>query len=393
MFLLAFTTYAQVWKTLPKGVRVIGYRNVTTSQVSKNFNHTGQENSLGASFRIDASTFNDLTGNILERNLDPNIYGALTIGEYKVDAGAQFNVQGTGFGYGITDNVMFYAELAYFNARVNAKIKRTKGNSYEEVARMLEKNGGIQNNIFAENLRQMIDVNEGIIQSALTNYYGYKPIGDWHGRGYGDMETGFMTKVIDKDIYGLLLYTGMILPTGRIDDPDILQDVGFGDGQFDFFGEVASGYIFNDHINFGTNLRYTHQLPTDKTLRIPNERDYQLSSKKGVFQVKYGDKINWSINSTLNFNNWISFTPIYRIMYQKDASYESNYENANSYLRHNSSRLEHQVQLTTTLSSIKPFLNKDFLLPAQINMNFVKTTYGKNVPSLGRFELELRMLF
>lgn len=384
---------AQVWKVLPKGVRVVGYRNVTTSKINSNFNQGGSESPMGSQFRIDATTFNALTGNLIAPNIDPAAYQALVVGEYKVDAEAQFNVHGTGFGYGITDKVMFYGEIAHYSARVNSNIKRTAGNTYEEAARIAEQNGGTQNTILAENLRQMVDANEGTIQSVITNYYGYKPIGDWYGSGYGDMETGLMAKVIDKGVWGLMLYPGVVLPTGYQDDPDILQDVGFGDGQFDVFGEAATGYILNDKVSFGTILRYTYQAPTTKTLRVPQERDFTLSTEKGDFNVKYGDRINWTLNSTVVVNDWVSFTPIYRFMYQMPSQYDSEFKNANKYLGYNTDKSEHSAQLTTSFSSITPFLKKEFLLPAQINVNLVKTITGKNVPAASRFEVEFRMLF
>ncbi|MFP5386675.1 MAG: hypothetical protein ACLGHN_11385 [Bacteriovoracia bacterium] len=393
LFTTFSTVYAQAWKVLPKGVRIVGYRNVTTGKISENFNQSGQESSLGASFRIDATTFNEFTGNLIASNLDEDAYNALVVGEYEVDAEAQFNVHGMGFGYGITDKVMFYAEVAYYDAQVKTNIKRTAGNSYAEVARMLEANGGTQNAIIAENLRNMVDVNEGTIQSVITNYYGYKPIGDWYGSGYGDMETGFMTKLIDKGYTGLMFYPGVILPTGREDDPDILQDVGFGDGQFDVFGEVATGYVVNDKLSFGTNFRYTYQAPTKKTLRVPEYRDFQLSKERGEFDIKYGDKINWSLNTTYVVSDWLSFTPVYRFMYQQSSVYDSEFSQANDYLAYNSDKMEHQAQLTTSISSITPFLKKEFLLPAQLNINLVKTIGGKNVPAAERFEFEFRMLF
>jgi hypothetical protein len=391
----AASVQAQVWKVLPKGVRIVGYRNVTTSTITSNFNQSGQESSLGAQFRIDASSLNAMINNsiIPGVDIDEVAYNNLVVGEYAVDAAAQLNVQGTGFGYGITDKVMFYGEIAHYTARVKANIKRTAGNSYAETAELLAQSGGTQNAIIAENLSQMIDANERTIQSVITNHYQYKPIGDWYGSGYGDMETGLMTKVIDRGVWGLMLYPGVVLPTGRIDDPDILQDLGFGDGQFDVFGEAATGYIVNDKISFGTILRYTYQAPTNKTLRVPESRDFALSNRKGEFNVKYGDKINWTLNSTYVINDWISFTPVYRFMYQMSSQYNSQHTEANEYLANNSDRMEHQAQLTTSLSSITPFLKKEFILPAQVNINLVKTISGRNVPSASRFEVEFRMLF
>ncbi len=391
---LTLSAHGQVWKTLPQGVRILGYRNVTTSKVKSNYNQFRSESSLGSQFRIDSATLNGIADNIIipGQDINADAYNNFLIGEYKVDASAQFNVQGFGFGYGLTNRVMLYTEIAYYNASVKTNIKRTKKNTYAETA-LLVGDGTLSGDALADNLKNLPDVDEAVIQSAITNHYGYQPIGDWYGSGYGDMETGLMAKLVDQGTWGLMLYPGLILPTGRVDDPDILQDVGFGDGQLDVFAELGTGYIINDYLNFGTTLRYTYQTPTDKELRIPESRDYSLSERKGDFNVKYGDKINWMVNSTFGFNDWLSFTPTYRFMYQMPSEYTSDFANADEYLSYNSDKTEHQVQLTTTISTIQPFLKKKFLLPAQINMNLVQTVGGKNVPKVGRFELELRMMF
>ena len=395
-FSLCVCAHGQVWKTLPKGVRILGYRNVTTSKVTSNYNQFRSESSLSQSFELDANTVNKLLGNVIVpgQDISADAYAAFNAGEYKVDPEAQFNVNGFGFGYGLSKNVMFYGEIAYYRAEVKATIKRTKKNTYNETREiLLGGGGGATDTTIGENFKNLPDVNEGVIQGYLTKVYNYEPIGDWQGAGYGDMETGLMTNVIDQGSWGLMLYPGVILPTGRQDDPDILQDVGFGDGQYDFFLESAAGYIFNDHLSIGSTLRYTYQAETAKELRIPESQEISLSNEKGAFNVKYGDKILWMFNTTIAANDWISFTPVYRLLYQMSSEYDSEYTNANKYLAYNSEKVEHQVQLTTTLSSIQPFLKKKFLLPAQINMNIVQTVGGMNVPKVGRFELELRMLF
>src|SRR5665647_1530349 len=176
-----------------------------------------------------------------------------------------------------------------------------------------------------------------------------------------------MYKAIDKGTTGLLLYPGVVLPTGRQDDPDILQDVGFGDGQYDFFGEMASGYLVNDALSFGSTFRYTYQAPTTKKLRVPTSRDNSLSNTKGDFTVKYGDKLNYMVNGTYKFNDWIAITPVYRFMYTAKSKYGSDFTAANQILAYNTDRMEHQAQMTATFSSITPFLKKQFLLPAQVN--------------------------
>lgn len=393
----SLSSFAQTWAQLPKGVRALGYRNVITSPIKSNFNQFRSESSLSANFRVDAATLNSMAGNILipGEDLDANAYNNLLVGEYGVDAEARAVVHGFGLAYGLTDKIMLYGEIAYYNANVRSRIKRTKGNNYADVEDYLRRKGNLNytDKATAELLARMIDINENNIQSVVVNNFGYSPIGDWQGKGYGDMETGVMIKAIDKGTWGLQLYPGVILPTGTEDDPDIIQDIGFGDGQFDVFGELGTGYIVNDNLSFGTRLRYTYQAPTEKTLRVPTDRDFPLSSDKGDFTVKYGDRINFMLNSTLAFNDWFSVTPVYRYMYQFQSEYDSQYGVANDYLEYNSDRQEHQVQLTASVSSIQPFLKKKFVLPAQVNVNVVQTIAGKNVAKVGRLEFELRLIF
>lgn len=395
-FALSTAASAQAWKTLPQGVRIFGYRNVTTSKVKSNYSQFRSESSLGTEFSLGAKELNEMMGNVIipGQDVSQEAYDKFTLGTFKVDASAQFNVNGFGFGYGLTNNLMVYAEIAHYNAQVKTNIKKTKKSTLNETADIFSGGSGTLGSTIGNTLDgNSKEFKEGTVQSYITNVAKYEPIGDWNGTGYGDMETGIMAKVIDKGVTGLLLYPGVVLPTGRQDDPDILQDVGFGDGQFDFFLESATGYIVNDYVSFGTTLRYTYQMASDKELRIPSSRETGVSSEKGEFNVKYGDKINWMVNSTFGFNDWLSFTPVYRFMYQGPSQYNSEYKDANGYLAYNSDKMEHQVQLTTTLSSIQPFLKKKFLLPAQINMNLVQTVAGNNVPKVGRFELELRMMF
>lgn len=397
LFLLTLSTasFAQAWKTLPKGVRILGYRNVTTSTIKSNFDRFGSETSMSPEFQINGELLDKITTGAIKSGFSDQMYRDLMVGEYKVDASASANVHGLGFGYGITDSVMYYVEIAYYNFNSRARIVRTKGNNYETLARSALNSGNYERSQLEYQLLQqnMVDVNERNIQHAITNYFGYKPVGDWQGQGYGDMETGFMIKTIDKGTWGLLLYPGVVLPTGRQDDPDMLQDTPFGDGQYDFFGEVATGYVVNDRLSIGSTLRYTYQAPTTKSLRIPEEQNFPLSQRSGDFEVKYGDRVSFMINAPYTISDWFSIIPFYRFMYQNSASYDSPYTEANGFLEYNSDKMEHSVQLTTSLSSIQPFLKKKFPLPAQINMNLVQVVGGRNVPKMGRFELEFRMVF
>lgn len=62
----------------------------------------------------------------------------------------------------------------------------------------------------------------------------------------GDAEVGGIYRLTDFSDRGLAIAGGFVFPTGDADDPDSLQDVSTGDGQFDAFVESMAGISFLD---------------------------------------------------------------------------------------------------------------------------------------------------
>src|SRR5690606_20080442 len=108
---------------------------------------------------------------------------------------------------------------------------------------------------------------------------------------------------------------------GRVDDPDILQDIGFGDGQTDLFAEFGGGYRLYDNIFLNSYLRYTYQFASEKELRVPYSEDASVSDEKGTFTEKLGNKWDYTLSSDYTINDWFSITGSYLFNYQEEAYY------------------------------------------------------------------------
>ncbi len=391
--------YAQVHRTLPKGVRMLAYRNINTTKIDATYNQAQAVTPLSYNINANADTLenaNSAAKLYFEQlqAISPEAYDQLTFGEFNISAEAQLQVHGFGGGYGITEKLTVYGILPYYNARVNIKYKQIRGSNSEAVADQVQQSGQGDIDSTIGNITGAIPSATGtVVQSVLVNTFGYDEIGDWQGSGYGDFELGAMYRLIDRGTWGFAVSSGVVAPTGREDDPDLLQDIAFGDGQWDVFVEGAYGFVLNDSLMFGTTLRYTYQAPSEKNLRIPESRDFTISDRKGDFVVKYGDKVDAVFSSTYTISDWFSLTPAYEVNYQMSSQYDSVYGEADGYLEYNSDRIGHVGRLSASISSIQPFLKKKFALPAQINFNVQQTLAGKNVPKMGRFEVELRMLF
>jgi hypothetical protein len=393
------STYAQVHRTLPKGVRMLAYRNVNTSKIDANYNSDQAIAPISYNINANAKTLSEI-GSAAEiylqelKAINPAAYEALTLGEFNISAVAQVQVHGFGGGYGINDKLTVYGILPYYNANVQVKYRQLRQSNAQEVADQVQQSGQGDIDSTIANIAENIPSASGnMLQSVLVNTYKYDEIGDWQGAGYADFEMGAMYRLIDRGTWGIAVTGGFVAPTGREDDPDLLQDIAFGDGQWDVFAEGAVGYVLNDSLMFGTTLRYTYQAPAEKTLRIPTDRDFMMSDEKGSFVVKYGDKIDTVFSATYTISDWFAMTPAYEMNYQMASEYDSIYGKANDYLAYNSDRLGHVAKLTASVSSVQPFLKKKFMLPATINFNVQKTVSGRNVPEMSRYEVEFRMLF
>jgi hypothetical protein len=395
----AMSAHAQVYKTLPRGVRMLGYRNVQTTRISSEYNQSQAESPISYSLNATAPVLEEASETIRYffqqlQATNPGAYNNFTYGEYQIDGEAQMQVHGMGLGYGITDRLTVYGMLPYYTANVRVKYKQNRPSNVAETSDKVATGATSDSaQLLANTLAAFPEGNGNLLQSVVVNVYGYQELGNWQGSGYGDMELGMSYNVVDRGYWGLTLTGGAVAPTGRVDDPDMLQDIAFGDGQWDGFAEAATGYSFTDHFRVGTTVRYTYQAPAEKTLRVPTSRDYTLSEQKGTFDVKFGDRVDASFLATAVFNDWFSLTPAYEVFYQAPSQYSSAFGAANDYLAYNSDRMGHNARMTASISSISPYMKKQFLLPAQLNFMVQQTVSGKNVPKVGRFEMELRVLF
>ncbi len=393
------------YDTLPKGVRAVVLRQVTTDNINSSFTGNQQEKEYFLKLSLDARALEGaqaIFSNYLQalKAQSPAAYDALQLGEYEISAHAQVDVQGLGVAYGITDRLTSYVSFPYFKANVNIDMVRTKGNNNEEVQRLLRVNNSdpttvsTVNSIILGVTNSLPDASGGVIQSAVVNYYGYRPIGDWQGQGLGDIELASIYRLTDWADAGLATTLGIVLPTGRTDDPDIIQDFAFGDGQFDLFAEFGGGFragVSNWYSD--SSLRYTFQAPATKTLRVPDSPEYPLGSKKATFYEKLGDKIDFFAGETYKFNDMFSSTLSYLYNYTFESNYESAYPEANTILAKDTAKSSHIGKVEVAFTTVELFKKNKFFAPISVSVSGQKTIRGQNIPNYTRYDLEFRLFF
>ena len=401
LVLISSFAHAQYYKTLPKGVRSAIIRNIQTSNIDSSYNHSESLRPLAYDITLDSSSLDALEDTSIQNMFDrvreiyPEGFDRLSAGSFNISGAANLNINAYALAWGLTEKTTVYGALPMYKAEVKMKYKRTKENNFDEVADLYSTETG--NDVaqgfgsFFENAPDLI--NGSTIQNLLVENYGYREIGDWSAEGPGDMEFGIMNNFLSKDNYGAMVTAGFIAPTGREDNPDILQDIAFGDGQWDIFGEIGGGYRIKDRMFLNTFARYTYQFASDKELRVPTSSDMSISDQKGTFQEKLGNKLLFNMDLEYLHSQWIEMKAAY--LYEKvgKAQYESEYDDANEYLAANTESSAHNLRMTGTITTVQPYLNNDFLLPGQLKFHYQKMLHGRNTEKVDRYEVEFRMFF
>jgi hypothetical protein len=397
------TSYAAYYNTLPKGVRAIDYRNITTTRVNSSFNDLNVETPYSYAVDINANTLSNIpiiNEQLLEiKYISAEAYNSFSVGEYGIEADANVNVQSFGLGWGITNRLTAYFGIPFYQTEVDVRYKRIKGNNHRQTAELLaaannvtqsDVDGLITNLI--ENL-ESFDINSQFLQSIVTNELDYNPIGRWQGSDYGDLELGAIYRITNENTWGLSATVGAVLPTGFVEDPNVIQDISFGDGQTDAFLEFGGGVIISNTLVLNGSGRYTYQAMGSRAMRVPEDADFALGETVSNFDFKLGDKLDLNFNAEYMYNSWLEFKVGYEYAWKGKSTYYSEFDNANEILALNSETVAHNVRLGAKITSVNLFKQKKFLLPGSINFSVLKMLSGRNIPVVSRYELQFRMFF
>lgn len=395
--LLAGPAHSAIYDTLPKGVRTVVLKQVTTNKVSSNFTQGGAEESLGAIVPLDAKTLENaesFTKSYFEalKKASPQAYEDFTFGEFKIDGQARANVTGAGFGIGLSNRLTVYASVSWYRAKVEMNVVQTKQSKHAQVQKELADSNA--SDWVKEVTNQLFDVNGELLQSVIVNYYNYKPLGNWEGAGLGDVDIGAIYRLTDLKDRGLALGLGVTLPTGRTDDPDNLQDFAFGDGQTDVFVEAMAGISpGRGDFSYDFKTRFTYQAESRKELRIAETREVPIGRENGVFNEKLGNIYEVAGLLTWQRLDWLKLSSGYQLSYTASAKYESSYQNANEILMENSDKMAHVAKIGVDFSTTKLYQQGSFKLPFDVGVSYQHRFLGQNTPKYDRIDLDLRFYF
>lgn len=391
---------AAYYDTLPRGVRMLALRQVQTSTIGSAFDRQQQEQDYFFRLNLNAESLQDADETLKAlfeqvKSISPEAYEKLTFGEYQARGQAQVKVDGAGLAYGINNRLTVYGTFPWYDARVNLDIQRTRGNNYAEVATALQASGDSSSaQILAQVASDLPDINGGVVQSVVTNYMNYEPLGNWQAEGMGDMEIGALYRLTSWENSGLALSGGVVLPTGREDNPDILQDFAFGDGQTDLFLEFGGGLRIPDtNWSFDSFFRYTYQFAHNRVMRVPESADYPYGSENASFEEKLGNMIDWRGEATYQLRRWIGVSGGAHYNYIGRAQYDSEFQLANQIHSIGTERSQQIIRGSLNFSTVPLYRSGDFFLPFTCQISAQDIIGGMNTPKYSRYDIEFRFYF
>jgi hypothetical protein len=379
---LPLLSYASYYQTLPKGVKNFTYRFIQTGEITGSFSSAGNFKGYNVNATINADSLKGINSAVdtYLNSLSAEDYKNLSFGTFEGSASSKVSAQVLAGGFGVTDNLTLYTYIPFYNAVVDLRVERTvKGRNT------------VNSDVIS--LENLPDVDVRLLQSLFVNYYKYQPLGRWEAGNFGDAEFGFMYKIKEWPRAGILLTSGFIAPTGRIDNPDIIQDIAFGDGQWDGFLEFGGGFTLNDYVGVDNWVRYTYQFPYTTELRLPDSKAFPVTRNKGNTRIKLGNKFTENLQSTFTITDAWSTSLLYTLESQEAASYESSSTIANQILSTDTQKLSHSARLGLSFSTLNLYKQKLFKFPIQLTLSAQTYFAGKNIPQYSLADLELKIFF
>ncbi len=377
------------------------FKQVMTSKIESKYDANHQDNSLSLRENFTSSKLENVATALKTyfdelKAISPDAYNQFSLGEFKADAYAQVHAQGLALAHGITDRLTVYGSLPIYHIKTNVSFSQSKKSNLAAIQAAVQNvptNTAVSTFVRQLTL-QLPETNEQLLQSLIVNYYGYKPLGAWEKDALGDAEVGAIYRLTDFSDKGMSLTLGAVLPTGDSDDPDSLQDVSTGDGQYDAFVESAMGISFFDGVlQLDLKNRFTYQFASKKTMRTLDDIDVPLSKNKETMTEKLGNKIDSTFTVTLNPLSWFNINSSFMYSETGASKYGASDPTVKAILEQNTITNNYWGRVGIGFSSVELYKAKKWDVPCEINLSAQKLLNAKNTADYQRYDLDFRLYF
>lgn len=392
---------AAVYDTLPTGINTVVAKQIKASKIDSRYGADNQSSGLSIKQEFKSANLENISDAVNTyfkelQAISPDAYNQFSLGEFQAHAWAEVNVQGFGIGHGITDHLTILASVPVYHIKSQVDFTQSKKSNLALIKSSLEKisTTTATSNFVRELTLQLPDTNEQLLQSLMVNFYGYKPLGHFERDALGDAEIGMIYRLTDLNNQGQAIGFGAVLPTGKIDDPDSLQDISTGDGQYDAYLETLSGASFLNHtFQLDLKFRYTYQFETKKRLRMISDQSLPLSRETKLVTEKLGNKIDSTLTATINPTIWFNVNTSFIINKVEASQYSIAETSTKAAMEANTNSLSQWGRIGVGFSSVELYKNKKLDIPFEVNLSYQRIIKAQNSPDFERVDADVRLYF
>jgi hypothetical protein len=384
-FLLIGTTslcFADSAEVLPKGIFRANITNNLYFPIDKRFDPDGEEESVATDFNatLNSDVFPALGDLESFFEMSP---GSANIGRSIVDFEYKFTDLIFEFYYGITDRLTFGVYVPYYWNKTDVKkthldtTDATVGKN-EDLSTLapLDIPGTVP--LTSEDVQNLLG-NGLDIGATHIDGFGYERIEDWSDSGVGDIEAGFRYQYLKTDNWRLAFTGGVRFPTGDVDDPDNLIDVGFGKGAYALLFRSNNDFTGIKNLVLNATVRYDLYFSDDQDKRILLNVNNPLTRLKEEVEIDPGDIVELETSGTYTFPKGFSFSLLYKYGFKtKRDSVSGSSSRSYAALEEETDWAYHDFITEISYSTLPLFLDKKFPLPLNASVAYENVFAGKN---------------
>ena len=383
-FSLMNQVYADSAEVLPKGVSRANFTGNFYFPIDKRFGPDGDTEDVATDYNsaLNTNVFPELA--MVEKAFgmptgSANIGDTVVSFDYKLDDYI-FNLN-----YGLTDKVTVGIKIPFYRNKTDihtAKLdtaRATVGKNMElNTIAPLEIPGTVP--FTTEDIKNLLGRGVDINNDGSIDIpgYGYKRFKTWSSTEIADIELGFRYQYLKTDNWRLAFTGGVRFPTGNVDDPDNLIDLGFGSGAYALLFRLNNDYtgIKNTVLNF--TMRYDVVMPDKQTKRIPDNVNQPITRNKENVERNLGDIVELEASGDYEFLKGLSGSMLYRYGFKQKDSISGDKGFSYSSLEDETDWTYQAFIVGISYSMVPLFIEKKFPVPLKASLSYENDFAGSN---------------
>ena len=397
------TSYADDAQVLPKGVFRVTMDNSYYLPITKRYNPDGKVEDIATDYNA------NLNSNVFPALSDVENFfgmpaGSGTVGTSVVSFKYDFNFLDSSLQYGVTERLSIGMLIPYLWQRNSVK------------ARLDSSNATIGKNPFVASLTPLgfpgtvplttddvqnilgkgLDINgDGVVD--IPGFKFKRGVRTWSGNGIGDIEAGFRYQYFRNRYWRLAGMGGARFPTGKVDDPDNLTDINFGDGAYALLFRLNNDFVISNlwkkvpeptdeppdfdeagDLVLNYTFRYDLYLPDHEKKRIPISANNPLAINSETVKRDLGDIVEFEVSAKYTIVKGLSFSPLYSYKYKVQDQISGKKGLTYHALEDETKAKSHVYILTLSYSTVPLYIEKKFAIPLQASISYRNRFAGAN---------------